>query len=131
MVYRITWGIAVLAALLLPSLARAKVAAHRTACLGNFKQWGLAMKMYVDDNNGSYPPRFPDPAAGAAFPCKPCRTTNWQVYAIPYLSGNTNLTNASGVLVCPADRGIPQEIAADPFNALSTRPPRLSWKLPR
>ena len=47
--------IAVLAALLLPSLARAKVATHRTACLSNFRQWGLAMKMYVDDNENVMP----------------------------------------------------------------------------
>jgi prepilin-type N-terminal cleavage/methylation domain-containing protein/prepilin-type processing-associated H-X9-DG protein len=47
--------IAVLASLLLPALVRAKVAAQRTACLSNFKQWGLAMKMYVDDQGDVMP----------------------------------------------------------------------------
>lgn len=47
--------IAVLASLLLPALGRAKVAAQRMACLSNFRQWGLAMKMYVDDNENVMP----------------------------------------------------------------------------
>ena len=47
--------IAILAAMLLPALARAKERAHRSACLNNLKQWGLAMAMYADDNNQFYP----------------------------------------------------------------------------
>src|SRR5262245_23787456 len=73
--------IAILAAMLLPALARAKENARRTACLNNTRQMCIGMMMYVVDNSGRYPPRFPDPEAGAAFPCKPCRTTNWLVYA--------------------------------------------------
>jgi prepilin-type N-terminal cleavage/methylation domain-containing protein len=118
--------IAILASMLLPALAQSKEKARRAACTSNAKQISLAMKMYVDDNNGSYPPRFPDPAAGSPFPCKPCRTTNWTQYAIPYLPGTTNLTNVTGVFVCPADQGIPQAIAADPYNAATPRPPRFA-----
>src|SRR6516164_8186254 len=47
--------IAILAALLLPSLASAKAKAHRISCLNNLKQWGLAMSMYTEDNNQYYP----------------------------------------------------------------------------
>ena len=47
--------IAILAALLLPALAKAKEKANQTACLSNAKQWGLALTMYVDDNNQLYP----------------------------------------------------------------------------
>src|SRR5450631_3566585 len=65
--------IAILAALLLPALASAKEKARRTSCVSNLKQISLAFKLYVDDYAGHYPPRMPDPAAGAAFPCKPCR----------------------------------------------------------
>jgi prepilin-type N-terminal cleavage/methylation domain-containing protein len=100
--------IAILASMLLPALARAKEKARRTSCVSEVKQISLAMKMYVDDNNGSYPPRMPDPAAGAAYPCKPCRTEDWRVYAVPYLPGGTNTTNSSSVFVCPGDNGIPQ-----------------------
>jgi prepilin-type N-terminal cleavage/methylation domain-containing protein/prepilin-type processing-associated H-X9-DG protein len=41
--------IAVLASILLPALARSKTAAIQTACLSNFRQWGLAMHLYLDD----------------------------------------------------------------------------------
>lgn len=47
--------IAILAAMLLPALARAKSVAKRTACLSNFKQWGLALTMYLQDNEDTLP----------------------------------------------------------------------------
>jgi prepilin-type N-terminal cleavage/methylation domain-containing protein/prepilin-type processing-associated H-X9-DG protein len=47
--------IAVLAALLLPSLARAKATAKRTQCLSNLHQMGLAAQVYVSDHNDSFP----------------------------------------------------------------------------
>ncbi len=44
--------IAILAALLLPALSRAKQQSRRTACYSNMRQLGLAATMYKDDNNG-------------------------------------------------------------------------------
>jgi prepilin-type N-terminal cleavage/methylation domain-containing protein/prepilin-type processing-associated H-X9-DG protein len=44
--------IAILAALLLPALAGAKVKAQTITCLNNLKQIGLAWMMYPDDHNG-------------------------------------------------------------------------------
>jgi prepilin-type N-terminal cleavage/methylation domain-containing protein/prepilin-type processing-associated H-X9-DG protein len=44
--------IAILAAMLLPALARAKLKATEATCLSNQKQMGLAFTMYVNDNNG-------------------------------------------------------------------------------
>ena len=118
--------IAVLAALLLPALARAKEKANRISCLSNVKQIATAMFMYVADNNGRYPPRMPDPLPGAAYSCKPCRTVDWRPYAVPYIAGTTNLTNST-VFICPTDNGIPSALAADPFNAVNPRPARFAY----
>ena len=47
--------IAILAAMLLPALSKAKARAHSITCLNNGKQWGLAAKMYADDANDQVP----------------------------------------------------------------------------
>jgi len=47
--------IAVLAALLLPALASAKERAHVIRCTSNFRQIGLALTLYVDDNQEQVP----------------------------------------------------------------------------
>ena len=49
--------IAILAAMLLPALSRAKEAGKRIACVNNQRQLGLAAQMYLGDNQGFYPPR--------------------------------------------------------------------------
>ena len=47
--------IAILAAMLLPALGRAKARAQQIKCISNEKQMGIAMQLYVDDNNDNYP----------------------------------------------------------------------------
>jgi prepilin-type N-terminal cleavage/methylation domain-containing protein len=49
--------IGILAAMLLPVLAKAKEAGRRTACLNNVKQLGTAAQLYLGDSEGYYPPR--------------------------------------------------------------------------
>jgi prepilin-type N-terminal cleavage/methylation domain-containing protein/prepilin-type processing-associated H-X9-DG protein len=47
--------IAILAAMLLPALSKAKDRAKSIACLSNMKQWGLATVMYAADNTDQLP----------------------------------------------------------------------------
>ena len=49
--------IAILAAMLLPTLSRAKEAGKRISCLNNLRQLSLATQMYVNESQGAYPSR--------------------------------------------------------------------------
>lgn len=49
--------IAILAAILLPALSNAKKKAMQADCAANLRQWGLAFRMYADDNDDFLPRR--------------------------------------------------------------------------
>ena len=57
--------IAILAAMLLPALAKAKSKATQTQCLGNERQLQLCWQMYVGDNQDRLPPNLKTPASTA------------------------------------------------------------------
>lgn len=48
--------IGILAAILLPALARAREAARRASCQNNLKEWGLVFKMYSNESDGELLP---------------------------------------------------------------------------
>ena len=79
--------IAILAALLLPALARAKEKSRQAACLSNMRQVGLAMHMYAEVNNGW----LPTTTHGST-------TNNSWIYQ---LAGQ--LANVDRVRICPSD----------------------------
>jgi prepilin-type N-terminal cleavage/methylation domain-containing protein/prepilin-type processing-associated H-X9-DG protein len=54
--------IGILAAILLPALAKARESARRSACVNNLKQMGLVLGMYAQENRDKYPP--PDNHSG-------------------------------------------------------------------
>lgn len=69
--------IAILAAILFPVFAQAKVAAKKTVAVSNVKQTVLALKMYANDNDDMYSPQYrlgfsvaeggPDPSTGMSW----------------------------------------------------------------
>ena len=58
--------IAILAALLLPVLAKAKDKAKQISCVSNLRQWGMSIQMYSPDNNDGIPRDGMD--AGGGYP---------------------------------------------------------------
>ena len=85
--------IAILAALLLPALNKAKSSAKRTLCLGNVRQINLAIHMYADDHGDQIG-----------------YSTNvyyaYKDFVAPYLGQTTNFTSNPFVFVCPADTSL-------------------------
>jgi prepilin-type N-terminal cleavage/methylation domain-containing protein len=57
--------IAILAAMLLPALSQAKERAIRAQCVSNYRQLGLAIHLYANENSDS----MPHPGWGNDFPC--------------------------------------------------------------
>jgi len=56
--------IGILAAILLPALARAREAARRASCANNLKQMGVVFKMYANEWNGRFPQKLYNSAPG-------------------------------------------------------------------
>ena len=57
--------IAILAALLLPSLSQARKRAQAINCVSNLKQWGLAWAIYTEENNGRFSQGITTAGAGS------------------------------------------------------------------
>ena len=79
--------IAILAALLLPALAKAKQKAVTINCVSNLKQWGIIWHLYCDDNQGSFSPG----TTSSGFP-----RGEWVLTLLSYYGKKPNL------LLCPA-----------------------------
>ncbi len=134
--------IAILAGLLLPALAKTKERGNRTVCLSNLKQWGLALNLYLDDNDQTFPamsiPNSTPGAAGgydqdnphwsdlAAFAAAGQGNSAWFNVLPPLVSQNAlwqyaanppAFVNGRSVFNCPTARFNPSEV--DPLNRVA------------
>ncbi len=99
--------IAILAAMLLPALSRAKESGRRIACLNNLRQLSLAAKIYLGDFQGVYPPRS--------------NTSRWPDRLFNNYGRNVK------VLLCPTDIAIlssPATVGSSPSNNVADASPR-------
>jgi prepilin-type N-terminal cleavage/methylation domain-containing protein len=81
---------AILAALLLPALAKAKEKGRQTSCINSVRQQTLAVFLYADDHEGVLPPTAFNDAAG--------NEVDWPTLLDPYLN------YAVKIHLCPTDQ---------------------------
>jgi prepilin-type N-terminal cleavage/methylation domain-containing protein len=95
--------IAILAAMLLPALAKAKERAVRTQCGNNLKQWGIALNMYAGDNNNSFPDNNLAPAHDLSWMAANMNAVFYKPYLYQNRPGSgANLRQVNDVVYCPA-----------------------------
>lgn len=113
--------IGILAAILLPALARAREAARRASCANNLKQMGLSLKMYANESRGEKFPRwgyYYETQVDCSDPTYPVIPGNE--------ANNTFLFNMDdvfpeylpdmNVIVCPSDAGMSVDDLVNPVT---------------
>jgi len=107
--------IGILAAILLPALARAREAARRSSCQNNLKQMGLVFKMYSNESQGNVFPPIYSEFQGDVYNCD--AFTNQVSIDSAAPSGTTNIFEPMpnpteiypeymtdpAIMVCPSD----------------------------
>jgi type II secretory pathway pseudopilin PulG len=92
--------IAILAALLLPVLSRAKASAQRTTCLNNLKQINIAVQLYAGNNDDTLP-AVPNTVADGMF------TNSFEIVYKGLVKNYAGLQGASSpqdkLFACPVD----------------------------
>jgi prepilin-type N-terminal cleavage/methylation domain-containing protein/prepilin-type processing-associated H-X9-DG protein len=138
--------IAILAAMLLPALAKAREKSNQVYCLNNLKQWGIAMAMYADENSQLYPasrdliyvaspdhnPVWSEMYADATA-TPPIGLADWFNALPPYVSqfplwqygansiSNNVFTRSRSIYVCPTAAAIPT-VPPDPDSVTGIEP---------
>ncbi len=91
--------IAILAAMLLPALSRAKQKAQAISCLNNARQLGLASLLYVADNGDVFPYGV---GVRSGMPATWVDPTAWHIALLKYVGGTSN--RGTAVFACPSEK---------------------------
>jgi prepilin-type N-terminal cleavage/methylation domain-containing protein len=124
--------IAILAAMLLPALARAKARAQRINCVNNLKQVGLAFRTWALDNGDLYPMKVTTASGGAQEHVGQRQVGNTGTFATSkgvygMFQCMSNELSTPKVLYCPAEyesaRSNVNSFAVGPYNATTMPSP--------
>ncbi len=121
--------IAILAAILFPVFAQAKVAAKKTACLSNIKQMATAAQMYLADNDDQYPVNSFSAPSGFTF----SNTHYWYMGLVFQDASLAKLLPSAGILFpyqksaqivnCPDGSNIKPSTGGAPFTIDASEAP--------
>jgi prepilin-type N-terminal cleavage/methylation domain-containing protein len=101
--------IAILAALLVPALAKAKLQGQRSQCTSNLRQWMVGFNLYAADFHDSLPMGWDVPGPGG----------EWSMALRPYITINNK------VCLCPAATKFRSDLGVNQWVAVNTQ--TLAW----
>ena len=107
--------IAILAALLLPTLVRSKLKAKRAQCIGNLKQHGVAFHMFAHDHQGRFPMQVSTNDGGSLEFMRLATNFGGEIYfSFRHYQSLARELDTPKILVCPTDT----RVAAEDFFGL-------------
>jgi len=119
--------IGILAALLLPALGRAKIQAHRIACLNNLKQLQVCWHLYAVENRDLLPPNNAVVLIGPLTPI--LQGASWCLGNTRTDATTTNIENgllfqynrSTAIYHCPSDKSTIEDSGGQKLPQLRTR----------